>query len=138
MIIMSEQITRIPVQIQKVLELEGVYSMDRASPTSVYAHISKPVKRGAEDVQYAMLAIFPRHGFMNLGEIDPETRVFEHYDPDGVRKFGIGTPNALYVRAGNHVVNEVSVPHEQIDRLKTMDEVLGIDGIFVKRELIPE
>ena len=114
----------IPVEIEKVLELGGNFP-------SFYAHISKPVKRNGQNVQYAMLALFPTSGIMHLGEINPETRVFEHYDPE-MRNF------ALYRRAPNHVVTQVNVPSEQLDRLKTLDEVLSIPSIFVKRELIPK
>ena len=123
----------IPVQVQKVLELEleGAYRPDFKCPSSVYAHISNPVKKDGQDTQYAMLAIFPQHGIMHLGDINPKTKMFEDYDPD-IGKF------ALYTRAGNHVVNRVSVPSEQLNRLKTLDEVLAINGISVKRELIPE
>ena len=93
----------VPVQIEKVLELEGASRPDFNSSTSVYLHVSKPVKKDGQEVQYAMLAIFPQHGIMHLGDINPETRFFEHYDPE-MRNF------ALYKRAENHVVNQVSVP----------------------------
>ena len=119
----------VPVKIQKVMELEGALRPDFNSRSSVYAHISDPVKRDDDDVQYALLAIFPQHGVMRLGDINPETMMFEDYTP---------YRPALYTRADNHVVNGVSVPAEQFDRLKTLDEVLAIEGISVKRELFPE
>ena len=121
----------IDVRIEKVLELEGALRPD-FSPSSVYAHISKPVERDGQNVQYAILALFPQHGIMDLGDINPETRVFEYYDSK------MRNSPALYKRAGNHVVNQVSVPSEQLVKLKTLDEVLGIGGISVKRELIPQ
>lgn len=121
----------IPVQVQKVLELEGVYEPQFNGEASVYAHISKPVKKNGQDVQYAMLAISPQHGIMYLGNINPETKKFEYYDP----KRHIF---AWYARANNHVINQVSVPSEQLEKLKTLEEVLGIEGISVKRELIPK
>ena len=125
----------IPVEIEKVLELEGAIRPDFNCPSSVYAHISKAgkVRLGAqvEDVQYALIAIFPQHGIMHLGDIDPETKRFRDYDPH-MKEF------ALYTRAKNHVVEQVLVRSDQIERLKTLDEVLSIDGISVKRELIPE
>lgn len=136
--------SHITVQIEKVLELVDTnrdpncpdsvsihFSKPVKRPTSVYAHVSKPVKRDGQDVQYVMLAISPQHGIMYLGEINPETRMFEHYDPE------MRDP-ALYTRAGNHVVNQVSVSGEQLSKLKTLDEVLGIQGIFVRRRLTPE
>ncbi|NQU98563.1 hypothetical protein HQ533_03780 [Candidatus Woesearchaeota archaeon] len=121
----------IPVQVQKVLELKGAYRLHPKSPSSIYAHISVPVKQDGQDVQYAMLAIFPQHGVMHLGEINPKTKMFENYDPKMHTL-------ALYTRAENNVVNQVSVPSELFERLKTIDEVLDIEGISVKRELIPE
>ena len=120
----------IPIQVQRVLELKGAYA-DFNCPSSVYAHISNPVKKDGLNVQYAMLAIFPQHGIMHLGDINPKTKMFEHYDTE--------MPTlALYKRASNHVVNQVSVHIEQIKRLKTLEEVLSINGISIKRELIPE
>lgn len=121
--------SHIPVQIQKVMELKGAYRPDFNCPSSIYAHISKPVKRDGEDVQYAMLDIFPEHGVMYLGGIDPKTKMFNFFDPSNP---------ALYTRAGNHIVNQVSVPIEQLKKLPTLEEVLGIEDISVKRELIPE
>ncbi|MBU0466249.1 MAG: hypothetical protein KJ718_03080 [Nanoarchaeota archaeon] len=119
----------IPLEVQRVLELEGAFRLDFMCACSVYEHISKPVKKDGQDVQYAMLAIFPQHGTRHLGEINSKTRMFEHYDMNTL---------ALYTRVGNHVVNKVSVPTEQLEKLKTLEEVLSIKGISAKRELIPE
>jgi len=122
---------RIPVQVEKVLELEGAYRPDFNSRSSVYAHISVPVKIDEKDVQIVMLDIYPRRGIMYLGDINPETKMFEFYDPE-MHQF------AVYTRADNNVVSQVAVPSEQFEKLKTIDEVLNIEGITVKRELIPE
>ena len=124
------KIPYIPVEIQKVLELEGALRSDFMCATSVYAHISKPVKKDGTDVQYALMAIFPQHGIMHLGDINRDTKFFEHYDP-AMRD------SALYERADNHVVRKVMVPTEQLNRLRTLDEVLAIEGISIKRELVP-
>ena len=113
------------------MELEGATRSDFSCPTSIYAHVSKPVRDQGREVQYAILDIYPRSGIMNLGNINPETRVFEHFDPgQGIQ--------AHYRRADNHVVCEVFVPVEQLRDLKTIDDVLSIPGITVKRELIPQ
>lgn len=120
-----------PVQVQKVMKLEGANRPDSDDSSSVYAHISKPVRKDGQNVQYAMLAIFPQNGIMDLGNINPETKMFEHYDPE-MSIF------ALYTRADNNVVNKVSVPSEQLEKLPTLEEVLGIESISVKEELIPE
>jgi len=119
---------KIPVEVEKVLELEGVIRPDFTS--SIYAHISKPIKDNDRDVQYTLMAIFPQHGIMHLGSINPETRRFEHYDPDMINF-------ALYTRADNHVVKTILVPLDQLDKLQVIDDVLKIEGISVKRELIP-
>ena len=67
----------IPTPIQKVLELQGAYRPDFNCLSSIYAHISNPVIREkGQEIQYAMLAIFPQHGIMHLGNINPETRMF--------------------------------------------------------------
>jgi hypothetical protein len=68
---------------------------------------------------------------MHLGNINPETKMFEHYGPD--MKYP-----TFYKRGSNHVINEIYVLPAQLDKLKTLNEVLGIDGISVKRELFPE
>ena len=121
----------ISIEIQKVLELEGAIRPDFNCPTSLYAHISKPVKRNRnEEVQYALIAIFPQHGIMELGEINPATRVFRGYDPRGIDL-------SFYERASNNVIKEIKVLGNQVRGLKTLDEVLAIEGISVKRELIP-
>lgn len=132
--------THVPLQIEKVLELDGAHNPTFNAPAPVFAHISKPIKpegRTNQDelfaqqpifVQYAILATNPQNEVMRLGEIDPETRAFEEYDPDGP---------APYTRAGNHVVNQVYVPPGQMSRLKTLDEVLEIEGISIIRELFP-
>ncbi len=122
---------RIPVQIEKVLELTGAIRPYPKSPASVYAHISKPVQDKFKQVQYAMMALLPQHGVMHLGNINPETMMFEHFDPD------LRTP-AMYKLADNQVVEQVSVHLNQMEPLKTLEEVLRIPGISIKRELIPE
>ena len=122
--------SHIPVQIEKVMELEGVYGPNSNYSSSVYAHVSMPLKKEGQSVQYVMIAIFPRHGTMPLGDINPVTKRFEHYDPDMNNL-------ALYTRADNHVVTQVSIPVQQLERLKTLDDVLAIEGISIKRELIP-
>ncbi len=126
-----------PVDIEKVLELGDVIRPDFDCLSSVYAHISKPEIRSISEIlgepaqQYALLAIVPQHGIMNLGEIDPETRKFELYDSE-MREY------ALYEIASNHVVNKIFVPSNQLDELKTLDEVLGIPGIDIIREMKPK
>ena len=41
----------VPVQIERVLELEGAYRPDFNCPSPVYAHISKPVNKDGRDVK---------------------------------------------------------------------------------------
>lgn len=123
-------IQQIQLEVVKVLELIGAYSPDFNCPSSIYAHVSKLIKINDVGAQYAMLAMFSHHGTMHLGDINPGTKMFEHYD------FNINGA-ALYTRAPNHIVNVVSVPIEQVNRLKTLDKILNINGISIKRELIP-
>tara|TARA_Y100000310_G_scaffold127479_1_gene126607 strand:+ start:2866 stop:3234 length:369 start_codon:yes stop_codon:yes gene_type:complete len=120
------QNSHVNVGVEKVMELRGT-----PNHGSVYAHISKPINNDGGKVQYAMIAYFPQHGVMHLGNINPETREFELYDPDM-------TQIAFYERAGNHVVAEVSVPVDQLDKVKTLEDVLEIEGIRVERELFPK
>ncbi|MFA4960413.1 MAG: hypothetical protein WC548_02005 [Candidatus Pacearchaeota archaeon] len=116
------------VKIQKVLELEGAIRKDFNCRTSVCAHVSTPCEKEGRDVQYVMMDLFPRNGIMYLGNINPETKIFECFDMSKI---------ALYERANNHVVKKVMVPISQFSKLKTLEEVLSIEGISVKRELIP-
>lgn len=123
--------SQFPLDIQKVLELTGAIHPDYPCNTSVYAHVSYPISLSDKKSQaYACLAIFPQHGIMNLGNIDPKTKRFEGFN-------GKQTQIATYTRARNHVIKRVSIPAEQREKLKTLDEVLAIEGITIKRELIP-
>lgn len=128
---MTDKRIYVPVEIEKVLELKGAIRLDLNCPSSIYAHISKPVDDRGKKVQYAMLAIFPQHGIMQLGNINPETMIFEYLDPSR-------RTLALYDRANNHVVESVSVPSDQFKQLRKLEEVLSIPRISVKRELLPE
>ena len=121
----------IPVEIEKVLELKGALRPDFNCPTSIYAHVSRPVKKEGRDVQYVLMAIFPQHGMMNLGTIKPNTQMFEKYSLE-MGDF------AFYERANNHVVKRVLVPTEQLNRLPILEDILRIPGISIKRELIPK
>ena len=116
-----------PIEIKKVIQLVGAFDPRYKSRTEVYAHIGKPVRDKGKEVQYAMLAIFPTNSIMRLGNINPETRMFED----------ISDNNSYYERASNHVIRKVLVPTGQLPCLKTLEEVLAISGISVKRELIP-
>ncbi|MBI5332686.1 MAG: hypothetical protein HZB65_03875 [Candidatus Aenigmarchaeota archaeon] len=117
------------LEIENVLELHGArHYMDSRSDIILYAHVSKPMEYKDNFVQYVMLAPGPQHGMIHLGEIDPETRCFRFFDKR-MRIFGI------YKRATNNVVNKVCVPHEQLEKLKTLNEILKINGIYVKREM---
>lgn len=122
----------IRVKIQKVLELAGALTPNILQHgtyclTSVYAHISKPAKKDGIDVQYALIARFPRNGSMELGNINPDTRIFEEFSQEP----------SFYERAENGVVKEVNVLADQLRKLRTLDDVLAIRGISVERELIP-
>jgi len=120
----------IPIEIEKVLELKGAIRSYPKGPSSIYAHISKPIDDKGEKIQYAMLAVFPQHGIMHLGNINSKTMMFENFDPN-LRI------SAFYSRAENHVVSNIQVPSDQLEKLKKLEEVISIPGISVKRELIP-
>lgn len=130
---MTEQtpLFRVPVKIEKVLEIEGARDPILKEGRFVYAHISTPTEVEGKPVQYALIAGFPQHGTARLGNIDPETKVFKWLTQEPF-------PQAFYERASNHVIQEMRVPAGQLDQLKTVDEVLAIEGIKVRRELIPE
>ena len=123
---------RIAVDIEKVLELKGAIDPGTRGSMWVYAHISPPVDIGRGTAQYALLAPAPEHGIAYLGEINPETREFRTYEAIGISK------PTYYERAKNRVIRQMSVPVDQLENLKTKDEVLAIPGISVGRELIPE
>ena len=114
------------VRIEKVLELDGAIRQDLDVVELVEAHISYP--RGYKDSRYALLFMMPQGGSSNLREIDPETRLISNV---------VGGPVA-YFRAPNRVINEIYVLPDDIGKLRTMEEVLGIPGISVTRELFPD
>ncbi len=123
-------IVYIPVEIRRVLELEGAFRPDFNCPVFIYAHISEPVKKDGIDVQYALMAICPQHGMMDLGDINPKTRMFKTYDPQMIN-------SSFYERVSNHVVKRVMILSDQLNKLRTLDDVLATKEISVKRELIP-
>ncbi len=122
------------VDIEKVLELGGAIRPDFDCLSSVYAHIYIPNIRTTSEIldgsvkQYALLAINPQHGIMNLGNINPEMRRFEHYD-EKMRD------SALYEMDDRYVVNRIHIPSNQIDKIKTLEEVLGIQEIYTIRKV---
>jgi hypothetical protein len=120
--------TYIPVRIQKVMQINTDPRIAGNQGHGIaYAHISEPVQGKGRNIQYALIAEFPRHGVMQLGNINPETGKFEPLSPN----------EAFYKRAPNHVVREVSVPVEQLNELKTLEELLSIQKVRVDREFYP-
>lgn len=127
------RVVRIPVQIEKVLEVEGVFiklgGTEIKASTFVYAHVSPLVKTSdGSEQQYALLALAPANGRAYLGEIDPETRIFTPFDQ---------SKTAYYDRSDNNVIGEISVPADQFEKLSRLTDVLGIEGLKIRRELIP-
>jgi len=69
----------VPIDIVKVLELEGVLSIPDGT-VSACAYLTSPViLKGYQETQYALIASYVEHGEMQLGRINPQTR--------GVRSF---------------------------------------------------
>lgn len=122
----------IPVKIERVRELTGVYfRMGESRPEiRVFAHISTPARTEAEPVQYALLAQAPQNGMAELGRIDPDTRDFTEFDPSGIRF-------ALYRRSPNRVIDQIMVLPDQLRMLQTLAELDAIQGIQIEREMIP-
>ena len=81
------------------------------------------------ETQYALLAFFPQHGVMYLGQIDPKTGVFDDNEP---------LIRAFYQRAGNKVICSISIPDNQRENLQALDDILKIERITVARELVPK
>jgi hypothetical protein len=122
--------TYIPVRIQKVMQINTDSRIAGNQGHGIaYAHISEPIQDQGRNIQYALIAEFPRHGVMQLGNINPETGRFVPLSP---------TDDAFYKRADNHVVREVSVPVEQLNELKTLDELLSNPKVRVDDEFFPE
>jgi len=120
----------IPVEIERVLKLEGALAPHTSTPIPVYAHISKTVIDNSFETKYVLLAPFPRGGEMGLGNINPKTKVLEPY---GICAGGL----ALYERARNRVVSRVLVLPEAFEKLETLEDILGIQGISIKKEYVP-
>ena len=130
-------IRQIPVKIERVLELQGAslrarYDIHNLLPTIICAHVSKPVTVEGREIRYALLTqASPQQNMMELGNIDPETNIFEYLDPNRVEF-------STYRRAPNGVIIEANVPSSQVSSLKSLDEVLAITGISVTRESVPK
>ena len=122
--------TYIPMEIQRVLELEGAFSPEFNCPIYVYAHISEPAKKEGDGFEYALMAVSPQSGVMSLGDIQPRTRMFRVYD-------NLEANHSAYELASNSVVRKIMVPFNQVTRLRSLGEVLEIKGISVRRELVP-
>lgn len=119
----------IPIEIERVMELEGaLHPRLKGMGMLLYAHVSKPVNDKGRQVKYALIAPAPRHGTAELGEINPETREFQLFEP---------TVSAFYERATNRVIYQMSMPANELGRLKTVEEVLAIPNIMVKSQNTP-
>lgn len=119
-----------PVEIEKVLVLKGARDpiFEHATPV-VYAHVSSLTSPDGKETKYALLALFPQHGVIYLGKINPRTGIFDDNE--------LPLTRAFYERAGNNVINSISLPDDQIGKLQTLDDILNIEGITVARELVP-
>jgi len=116
------------VSIIEVLELEGALCSEGKDKIPVYAHVTKPVKNGSS---YAILTPMFNHGVMMLGGINPNSRRFNFYE--NVEEY-----YASYETASNDVINEIRATVDQLDRLKSIDDILGIEGITIKNRSVPE
>jgi hypothetical protein len=112
------------IGIEKVLELSGVRrSTDPKKKVKVYAHLARPLGKK----EYAFLAI-PSKSFLRLGFINPDTRLFDYFEPRLLSPFGL---------AKNGVVNRIFVYKHHLDRIQTLDEILAIKGIKEKKTFVP-
>ncbi len=115
----------IDVEIERVIELTGLKV--RGLQARCYAHVSKPILDNGQPKRYALLGQFPQHGITYLGEINPKTLEFFQYSEIPV----------FYERSSNRVIKKLRVSNEQLLRLKTIEEVLSIEGIKVASEGTP-
>lgn len=108
------------IGIERVIELSGARSpINPDKKTTVYAHIARPL--GIKE--YALLAV-PSGNFVRLGLINPDTRIFEFFEPRLLSLCGYAT---------NKVVNRISVFKVHLDYIQTLKEVLSIKGIQIKK-----
>ena len=108
------------IGIERVIELSGARNpMNPDKKTKVYAHIARPLGRK----EYALLAI-PSGNFLRLGLINPDTRIFEFFEPRLLSLCGYAT---------NNVVNRIFVFKAHLDSIQTLKEVLSIKGIQIKK-----
>ena len=116
------------IEIQRVLELHGTRDpiYEHATPR-VFAYVTVPLKiDSTPEAEYALLTLFPQHGVMYLGGINPQTKIFDDNEP---------LIRALYEQAGNKTIRSVCLPLRHLDRLQTLDEILRIEGITIVKEL---
>ena len=120
----------IPIEIQKVLQLAGASCSELKCPAPIYAYVSKPTENNGSKVTYVLLSRYQSHGSVRLGEINPKTRVFTPYS------FCMGDSD-FYKKARNGIIQEVRISPDKLHQLKNLEEVLAIEGISIKRELVP-
>jgi hypothetical protein len=57
----------IPLEIQKVLQLEGASDFDLRCSALIYAYVAKPVKDKGSEVTYVLLSRYESNGMARLG-----------------------------------------------------------------------
>ena len=108
------------IKIERVIEVVGgrnPYNPDKKVKICVY--VAQPLAIE----EYGLLAI-PSGSLLRLGSINPDTRVFELFEPRLLSPCGYAT---------NNVVNRISVHEGHLKYIQTLREVLAIRGIKIKR-----
>ncbi|MDP3733967.1 MAG: hypothetical protein Q8R37_01950 [Nanoarchaeota archaeon] len=115
------------VEIEKSLQLAGFVS----STPWLNCDVTIPLEINNRKGHYALLSQGMRFGFTELGYIDFTTREFKLFESPKDRK-GLRLETTLFEMKDMTQKTKMYVPLNQLQYLKTLEEILSIPGISLK------
>jgi len=120
-----EEVERRCLEIERSLYLDGFVS----ETPWLNADITREVEISGRNARYILLSQATRFGITYLGYIDPQTREFRKFDPE------LHTSFESTQAGGGGRKTKMYVPVTQLPDLRTLEEVLSIPGISIRREI---
>ncbi|KHO46406.1 MAG: hypothetical protein QS98_C0003G0014 [archaeon GW2011_AR3] len=121
-----EYSTQPTLPVQSAYKLLWKLSTENGSKrATAYAYVGE-TNYQSHAIQYALLTRQCNQDDILLGDINPHTRQFEEYD----RRMP-----ARVKHDGNGNIIAMDVPEGQIQRLKTLDQLLGIGNIEIVQQI---
>lgn len=126
---MANKIERQCLKIERSLQLEGFVS----DIHWLNCDVTIPIEINNRRDHYALLSQGMRFGFTELGYINPITREFKLFEsPKDRRGFPLETTHFEWATMNKK--SKMYVPVNQLQYLKTLEEVISIQGIYIKKE----